>query len=69
MQQLTFSIDEFCTAHRISRASFYNYVKAGHGPRLMKVGGRTLISVEAAADWRRGMEAKTVAPSACEPAS
>jgi len=29
------------------------------GPRLMKVGRRTLISVEAAADWRRDMEAKT----------
>jgi len=37
----------------------YHLVNAGKGPRLMKVGRRTLISVEAAADWRREMEAKT----------
>lgn len=60
-----YSIPEFCTAHRISRATFYNLVNAGQGPRLMKVGTRTLISKEAAADWRREREVK---PSATEAA-
>jgi predicted site-specific integrase-resolvase len=53
------TVDEFCQAHRISRASFYNYLKAGLGPVIMKVGGRTLVSNEAAAAWRRRMEAQT----------
>ncbi|WP_212566890.1 hypothetical protein [Aromatoleum tolulyticum] len=43
---------------------FYKLMKSGHGPRIMKVGTRTLISVEAAADWRRQMEeGATVMPS------
>lgn len=59
-----FSVDEFCHAHRICRASFYNLLKAGRGPATMKVGGRKLISIEAAAEWRRRMEAES---SAAEP--
>jgi len=50
------TVDEFCLAHSISRASFYNRLRDGTGPRIMKVGGRTLISQEAAAAWRRQME-------------
>jgi hypothetical protein len=52
----TFSVDEFCHAHNLSRALFYKLVKAGKGPRLMKVGTRTMITCEAAADWRKSME-------------
>ena len=40
----------------ISRAMFYKLLKAGTGPKIMKVGERTLISSEAAAEWRRRME-------------
>ena len=53
---LAFSITEFCGLHRISRAHFYNLVKAGLGPRVMDVRGRKLISQEAAADWRHERE-------------
>jgi hypothetical protein len=35
---------------------FYKLGKESKAPRLMKVGTRTLISEEAAADWRRQME-------------
>jgi predicted DNA-binding transcriptional regulator AlpA len=56
-----FTIDEFCDAHDLSRATFYNLRKVGRGPREMKVGARRLISIEAAADWRRQMEEKTEA--------
>ena len=52
-----FSIDEFCIAHRISRAMFYKLLKQGRGPRIMAVGSRQIISDEAAAEWRRQMEA------------
>jgi predicted DNA-binding transcriptional regulator AlpA len=53
-----FSIDEFCTDHGISRATFYNLKKIGRAPLEMKIGARRLISVEAAAAWRRQMEAQ-----------
>ena len=53
------TVDEFCHAHRISRGTFYNLLKAGRGPSIMKVGARTLISVDAAANWRHKMEATT----------
>ena len=51
-----FSIDEFCSTHRISRALFYLLQRDGDGPRLMRVRGRTLVTAEAAADWRNRME-------------
>jgi hypothetical protein len=54
---LAFSIAEFCTLHRISRPYFYKIIQNGIGPRTMAVGGRTLISVEAAEAWRREREA------------
>lgn len=47
----------FCQDHGISRAHFYNLLKRGDGPAVMKVGRRTLISAEAAVEWRRRMEA------------
>lgn len=50
-------VDGFCREHGISRAHFYNMLKRGDGPAIMKVGRRTLISAEAAAEWRRRMEA------------
>ena len=58
MTKQTHSIDEFCEAHGICRATLYNLWKSGDGPRFMRVRDRRLISIEAAADWRRDMEAK-----------
>jgi predicted DNA-binding transcriptional regulator AlpA len=59
--QLAFSIREFCEQHGISRAMFYILAKKGQAPRIMKVGGRTLVSIDAAAEWRRKMEQATSA--------
>ena len=56
VERATYSIDEFCTAHGIGKAHFYVMRKRGDGPRVMKVGTRTLISVEAAAEWRLARE-------------
>lgn len=55
-EKKSFSIKHFCATHGISRATFYNLVKKQLAPRLMKVGKRTLISAEAAAEWRARME-------------
>lgn len=51
-----FSIQEFCDAHDLSRATFYRLAKEGQAPSTMKIGKRTLVSREAAAAWRRAME-------------
>jgi predicted DNA-binding transcriptional regulator AlpA len=54
--RLALSIPEFCDAHGISEGFFYKLKKQGEGPREMKVGSRTLITLEAAAEWRRARE-------------
>lgn len=51
------TITEFCEASGgISKAFFHKLVRDGKGPRLMKLGHRTLITAEAAAEWRKEME-------------
>lgn len=56
IEKKSFSIEHFCFAHGISRATFYNLIKRQLAPRLMKVGKRTLITAEAATEWRVRME-------------
>ena len=53
---MAYSIRQFCEAHNISVDTYFRLQRAGLGPVTMKVGGRTLISVEAAAAWRRERE-------------
>lgn len=52
LQKYTYSIDEFCRLHNIGRTTFYNLLKNGIAPDVMKIGRKTLISVEAAEKWR-----------------
>ena len=54
--RLALSILEFCEAHGISEAFYYKLKRQGKGPREMKVGARTLITFESAAEWRRARE-------------
>ena len=63
--RLALSIPEFCKAHGISEGFFYKLKKLGEGPREMKIGARTLISLESAAEWRRERENATT-PSLVE---
>lgn len=56
-----YSIKEFCQAHGICVATYHNLINRGEGPRTMKVGARTFISIEAAEAWRRRMEDKAAA--------
>ena len=67
MTRQAWTIDEFCQAHAISRATFYNLRRRGVGPRVMHVGARRLVSDAAAAEWRQQME-NAVEPKATEPA-
>jgi len=50
------SIEDFCKSNGISRSLFYKLRRQGRGPRIVKVGRRTLISSEAASEWRKAME-------------
>jgi len=51
-----FSVAEFCQRHGISQSFYFVLQAEGRGPRIMRVGRRTLISREAAAAWRRQQE-------------
>ena len=59
-----FTIPEFCAAHRLSRSKLYQLWAAGAGPRKMSIGTKILITVEAAADWRREREATSAVETA-----
>ncbi len=50
------SIPTFAKIHGICPATVYNLIRRGKGPKLMRVGRRTLVSKEAAAEWRGRME-------------
>jgi len=54
-----FSVSGFCAHHSVSRSLFYRLQKEERGPRLTKIGRRTLISAESAAEWRSRMERET----------
>ena len=55
-----YSVELFADEHGISRSQSYEEIKTGR-LRSMLVGRRRLISTEAAADWRKLMEAKAKA--------
>jgi hypothetical protein len=50
------TIDEFCSARRISKSFFYKLRAAGKGPRLLKLGTVSRITAEAAAEFDRAHE-------------
>lgn len=63
MNKPTYTVPQFLDGHNISRTHFYELIKHGKGPRLMKLGRRTLISAEAAAEWRAAMEVRSTLPN------
>jgi hypothetical protein len=50
------SVKDFCQSNGISKSMFYKIQREGKGPCIMKIGRRTLISNEAAAEWRKSLE-------------
>lgn len=57
------TVKEFCAAHRISKALFYELLRDGRGPAMTKITPRcTRISAEAAAEWRHRYEGKAGKP-------
>lgn len=58
-ERQAYDIPSFCKAFCISRSFVYLEIKAGR-LRPFKAGRRTLISSEAAEEWRRALEHQTV---------
>ena len=50
-----FTISQFCEAHNFSRAFFYILKKKGQAPQIIELGGKRLITREAAEAWRAGL--------------
>jgi predicted DNA-binding transcriptional regulator AlpA len=55
-EQQVYSVSDFCQTNGISRSLFYKLCREGKGPRMMRVGRRTLISYEANIEWRKSVE-------------
>lgn len=58
-----YNVPAFCEAHDISRGYLYQLWSEGRGPRRTKLGRRTVITGEAAAEWRHRMERETPHPN------
>ena len=52
MNYETYTISQFCEAHNLSRAFFYNLKKQGLAPKIVELGGKRLVTREAAEAWR-----------------
>jgi predicted DNA-binding transcriptional regulator AlpA len=57
-ERLFLTVQEFCTACGISKATFYRLAAADKGPPITQVAGRSLIRVEAAEQWAEEQEAR-----------
>jgi predicted DNA-binding transcriptional regulator AlpA len=53
----SYSIDDWCKLHGLSRAFFYKLASQGEAPETFKVGRCTRITEEANAAWLRAREA------------
>jgi hypothetical protein len=55
---VAYTVNEYCGREKISRARLYKEWKEGRGPKFYHRGARRLISVEAADEYRRQLEAE-----------
>jgi hypothetical protein len=54
----TYTVDEFCTAERVSRVQLYEFWKRSKGPRFYFNGRCRRITHQARLDWQREREAE-----------
>ena len=55
---LALSVREFCNAVGISPRTFWNLVKKGEAPPMVRIGRRRLIRMETAEAWLKALEQK-----------
>ena len=51
-----YSVAEWCQRRGICVATFYNKLKCGDMPKIIKIGRRTIITAEVDEEWRIKME-------------
>jgi hypothetical protein len=56
----SFTINEFCAAEKICRATFYSLQRQGLGPDTILVGSRQRITAEARKRWHQERERTAV---------
>ena len=57
---MSFSIEQWCQRHNVSRSTYYKLLKAGKSPKTMKVLDCIRISEDADRQWVRDREAEAV---------
>ena len=60
----SFSIDDWCEMHNLSRSFFYKLASQGEAPKTFKIGRNTRISETANNEWLAELEAKTAQAAA-----
>jgi hypothetical protein len=66
MTSVDYSVRGWCKHRGICVATFYNRLKYGDMPKIIKIGRRTIITAEANEEWRIRMEALAAAKSTGE---
>ena len=54
------SVDAFCERQGICRASFYNLVKRGEAPNVIRIGVAVRITEESETEWMRSRSVQHV---------
>ena len=53
----TYTVDDVCAQHGISRQLFYKMQREGKGPKTLRIGRSVRISETAANEWIAALEA------------
>lgn len=61
VERRSWTIDEFCARHGISRSLYYKLQRQGLGPRTWGAGSHQRISDQAETDWLTQREARGAA--------
>jgi hypothetical protein len=64
---VAYTVPGFCKAHHFSESYYYELRESGFGPRETKLGTRTIITAESAAEWRRERTETPVPPKKVVP--
>ena len=63
MEEFAMTVSEFCARWHISEPLYFKLRRKGLGPKVMRIGRRTLITPEANAEWQRQREEQQYAPT------
>ncbi len=56
MEEIAYTLREFCKAYKTSRSKLYLLWEEGKGPKTFRIGRKILISADAARKWIKKLE-------------